>query len=341
MKKFIASLFICCTSFIITAQNTNEAIEYMNSITEKVFELEDETWQYLKAVTKGKKASKVEDKRSELVQGIKTAKLYVGRRKDFEGNDEFRQAMLNYLDMQYTVLKEDYDKILDMEKIAEDSYDAMEAYLTAQEKASEKLDSSFQYMSNAQKNFAKTYGIELTDNLTKKGERIQKASAAISYYNDVYLIFFKSYKQEAYVLNAMNQEDLSAIVQHNNTLKQFTKEGLEELRKLPSYKGDASLKAEAMNVLKFYQKEADEAFTSVVNLFMIKDEFEEIQRILESKSKKQRTQKDIDQYNTKLNEYNQASEAYNKELQEANKERIKVLTDWQNKVAHFMNNHGS
>ena len=36
---------------------------------------------------------------------------------------------------------------------------------------------------------------------------IRKASESLSYYNQVYLIFFKCYKQEAYVLDAMQRND--------------------------------------------------------------------------------------------------------------------------------------
>lgn len=75
--------------------------------------------------------------------------------------------------MTYTVLKEDFDKILDMEDIAEQSYDFMEVYVLAKELAN---------------------NITLVEGeMDKKSQKINKASNVLEYYNDVYLIFFKSY----------------------------------------------------------------------------------------------------------------------------------------------------
>lgn len=340
--KRISLILLISGSFSLSAQNnTAEAVEYMNKVTEKAFELEDETWKYLKAVTKGKKASKVEDKREELVRAIKTAKLSIGRRKDFNGDATLKDAIVNYLDLRYTVLKEDYDKILDMEEIAEQSYDAMEAYLLAQEKASEKLDSAFMIMSVAQIAFADKYGIQLSDDRSRRREKIKKASETLEYYNDVYLIFFKSYKQEAYVLEAIERNDVSSIEQNNSGLKSISNESLKDLRSIKPFKGDGSLIFATRKALNFFESEANNEFSSISDFYLKKDEFEKINERMEAKSKKEITQEDVDKYNKAVDEYNKASENFNNSMQNLYKEREKVLNDWSKEAERFINAHSS
>ena len=329
-------LLLCITS---NAQNSVEASEYMAKVTEKAFELDDETWKYLKAVTRNKKARKVEDKRKELVSAIKTAKLSIARKKDFYGNTQLRDAIVNYLELRYNVLKGDYDKILDMEEIAEQSYDNMEAYLLAQEKASEKLDSAFQIMSKAQKDFAEKYEIELTDSRDRIQERIRSASETLEYYNDVYLVFFKSYKQEAYVLDAIEREDVSSIEQNNSVLLTFAEEGMDDLQDIKSFKGDVSLVASARKALIFYRAESKKEFKTLSDYFLKKDEFDKINKRMQAMSKKERTQAEIDKYNKAVSEFNAVNDDFNKAMQSSYEDRTRVLEDWNKKAESFINNH--
>ena len=69
-----------------------------------------------------------------------TAKNNIAKMPDFEGDKSLRDSTVSYLSLCYNVLNEDYSKILDLEEIAEQSFDLMEAYLLAQQKAGEKLD---------------------------------------------------------------------------------------------------------------------------------------------------------------------------------------------------------
>ena len=52
----------------------------------------------------------------------------------------FRDSVVRYLELSYAVLNNDYAKIMDMEEISEQSYDAMEAYMLAQQIANDKME---------------------------------------------------------------------------------------------------------------------------------------------------------------------------------------------------------
>ena len=337
MKKIGLAVLIFTASIFaaknIQAQTTLGSVDYMNELTEPFAKIKTNTWQYLKAVTKGKGARKVENKRQSLLAEIKAAKITIAHKKAFEGSTDLKTAFVEFLDLNYTVLKGDFDKILDMEEIAEQS-------LLAKEKANEKLNAATKVFSQAQENYCAKHNIELVaGEQDKTDKKIEKAAETLKYYNEVYLIFFKSYKQEAYVMGSLLKNDVNGLDQNTNTLKTFSTEGLEKLKAVKSFNGDASLKIAAQQIVKFYQTEATKTFPAMVDFFIKKDNYEKAQKMMESKSKKSRTQEDVDKFNKAVNEYNAASQSYNQINQKANDDRTRYLNLWNQKVDSFFNTH--
>ncbi len=341
LSPLLVSLFILIASNNnVQAQNTNAAIIYMNDLTGAISEFKTETWQYLKAVTRGKGARKVDSKRQNLVTKVRTVKATIKRKTAFDGDASLKDAIYKYLELTYIVLTEDYAKILDMEDIAEQSYDQMEAYLLAKEKAGDKLDSAADMLNDAQDAFAAKHDITLIEGEDDKtAKKIKKAGAALKYYNELYLIFFKSYKQEAYVLDAQNRNDLNGLEQNINSLTTITAEQINKLRLIKSYSGDPNLKAAAQRMLTFYKNEANKTFPITVDYLVKKDNFEKVHKAFEAKSKKQRTQEDIDQFNKAVNEQNAAVEKLNTASESSNKLRSKNLAMWNKAVDAFFNKH--
>lgn len=334
--SILVMIFINASGY---AQNSMEAARYMSEITKPIEEMKGETWQYLKAVTRGRGARKVEAKRQKLIKEISNAKSQTSAVKPYSGDGSLRQASLDYLGMLNTVLKEDYDKILDMEAIAEQSYDLMEAYLTAQEKAGEKLDEAGDKFNAAQKSFADKFEVNLLESEgDKKDQKIKKASDALAYYNRIYLIFFKSYKQEAYVLAAMNNGDINGMEQNAGSLVSVSEEGLEKLKAINAFKGDVKLREMAKRMMVFYKKEGESYFPSQVDFYVKKDNFEKVQKMIESKGKK-KTQQDVDQFNKAAKEYNEAVNKYNQTNDKGNSERTQLFNEWNKKVEEFFDSH--
>lgn len=338
--SFIAFLFLINVNPSLQAQTPGSAVEYMNDLVSPVTEFKNETWQYLKAVTRGKGARKVESKRQKLINEVGSVRSTVKSKKAYNGDASFKTAIDKYLELTYIVLKQDYDKILNMEEISEQSYDAMEAYLLAQEKASEKMNEASEMFTQAQKDFAAKNDITLTEaEDDKMSEKIKKASKSLKYYNEMYLIFFKSYKQEAYILDAINRNDLNALEQNINSLASITDEQLEKLKEIKAYNGDSNLKAALQKTLTFYKNQAEKSYPIAVDFFVKQDNFTKVQKSFEAKSKKQRTQEDVDIFNKAVNEQNEAVAKYNAMNEASNKERSKNLDSWNKAVEDFFNKH--
>ena len=88
-------------------------------------------------------------------------------------------------------------------------------------------------MQDVQKTFAAKNNITIVEAESDKiSKKIEKANDALKYYNIIYLIHFKCYKQEMYTLDAISRSDVNGLQQNINTLLNFSNQELEKLKPL-------------------------------------------------------------------------------------------------------------
>ena len=153
------------------------------------------------------------------------------------------------------------------------------------------------------------------------------------------MIFFKSYKQEAYVLDAMQRNDVNGIEQSLNSLSVYTAEGLEKLNTLQAHEGDMSLLKAGQNILNFYKTEAQRDFPQVVDFYIKNENFNQFKKTFDQINPKNRTQQDVDQYNTFVNEINEAVKKVNKLNDTMNASRKTQLDHWNQTADRFVSAH--
>jgi hypothetical protein len=226
-----------------------------------------------------------------------------------------------------------------MQEIAEQSYDLMEAYLTAQELAGKKIKDASEMLSAEEKKFAAENDINLIEDQSKKSAKLEKASKVYKYYNTIYLIFFKSYKQEAYLLDAMNKLDLNAMEQNKNALLEYAEEGLKKIGDIKAFGSDNSLIIACEEMLTFYKKEASKDMPVILDFYLKKEKYESIQKEFEENKKSKRPHDDINSMNKAGQEYNEAVAKYNEINESLNKNRTKQLDKWNNAAKKFTKKH--
>lgn len=340
MRNLFALILACGLFGTITAQETQAAAAYMAEINEAVDDTQGETWRYLKAATRGRSARTLERKRGALIDEMGDVIEKVREIEGFKGNKDYQKEVLNYLELTHIVIREDYSKIMDLEDIAEQSYDDMEAYLLAKEIASQKMDSAFAIFQNAQKAFAEKHGVELVEGeRSRREEKIAKASEALSYYNTIFLIFFRANVQEQYVVDAMNRNDLVSLEQSINAMKSATQMAKESLDTVSKFKGDPKLIVAAMQMLDFYEKEAEQDFPKVVDFYLKKDSFERLAKQMESKKQSDLSKEEINAYNKAVNEYNGMIPSFNRLSERTNEKRAQMHERWENRLEEFFDAH--
>jgi len=344
MKKKNCSYLILIVVFILLqgsktrAQDFSNAGSYMSYIAEKEREVTKKYLNYVSAASHGKSLRKVDKLREQLINSIYETRITIQGVPPFKGDKSLRDASVTYLQLCYRIFNEDYGKIVNMEEIAEQSYDAMEAYLLAQKLANEKLDEAGKKRNETGKEFAAKNNINLVDQGDIMDQKVKTSTRVTDYYNKIYLLFFKCYRQEAYLIEALNKGNIISIEQNKNSLLKYATEGLEKLDTMDAFDSDASLKAACKRALQFYKSEAGDV-TIMTDFLLKKESFDKLQKSFNSKPAAQRSKSDVDNYNKSVNEMNQAGNEYNKVNNEMNKKRNDILDNWNNTVKEYWDNH--
>lgn len=206
-----------------------------------------------------------------------------------------------------------------MEEIAERSYDAMEAYLLIQEKASKKLGEEAQKVDAVYKLFAAKQNVKLiASGPSKLEKKLVQASEANAYANKIFLVQFKSTVQEGAMVESLAKKDVNAAEQARNSMVKYAEEGLNKLDTIAAFKGDGQLLVACRKVLTYQLTEAKEV-DKLYELVLHEKEFEKLRQSFEAKPASSRTQKDVDAYNG-------AVDAYNKKITEHNNLNQKLFT---------------
>lgn len=340
MKNQFNNLIVACVLFVSgISYAQNSAVDYMNVFSTQYRSLQQDMWDYTSSVSHGKSARKVEKRRAELIQTSNAALSKAKSAKAFNGSTAYRDSVVAYFNIVNIVLKEDYGKIVDMEAVAEESYDLMEAYMLARERANDKLVEAGEMVDRSQLAFAEENNVNLIESNDALDEKMRIADEVYDHYNEVYLIFFKSFKQEVYLMDALNRKDLSAIEQNRNALKTTAEEGLEKLNKMSGYKNDNNLIEVTKELLKFYISEADKETPKMSDFYLKSENFDKIKKAFDQKKEKDRTQEDVNNYNNAAKEMNAAVEVYNKTNELLNNLRSKYIDNWNRVAQKYTDTH--
>jgi hypothetical protein len=338
MFKVILFIVLAFSQSVVVAQNDGP-VPYMQRLTDQEQMLSKNYLSYMSSVAHGSKARKMEKRRAELITSVKEALKESAKIRPYKGDVALRDAFRGYWNVLLSVLTEDYAKIVDMEEVAERSYDAMEAYLLTQEKADEKLDEAYKKVAEAYKTFAANNNVTLRDGDSKLSRRLADLGRVNTYTNQLYLIYFKSTVQENLLFEKLNKKDINGVEQIKGSLLKYAEEGLSRLDTVKAFKNDNSLIAACRKVLEFHKAEAQNRISMYTDFLIKSDDFEKMKKAFDTKPASKRTKQDVDAYNKAVDEQNKAVVAYNKMNDELNNNRTKVMTNWENTKKRFMDTH--
>ena len=336
MTRFFFLLAFCFLHISFAQQGPGE---YMSELAENYKQINKDTWDYIRQASRGRNASKVEKRRSELATTLKQAKYEASKKPGYQGDKSLRDAYASYLGLTYLSVNDEYRKIVDLERIAEESYDAMEAYLLTKERVNQKMDSAYQQLKKAQNDFAATYNVNLVEGSSRISKKLSNASVINAYDNSIFLIFFKSNFYEGEMINAQNEGKVGDMEQFRQTLEIVSQEGMEELKKVDSYEGDNSLKEACFSMLEFYYGEAVRYAPKQIDFYQKSDKMQTASKIFQSKKQKDLTQAEINDYNNSVNEYNTAVKTFNETNEYLNKFRTKRLNNFNQTRQNFFNKY--
>jgi predicted DNA-binding protein len=337
MKLLISIVIVLSFTLPGMAQNLENAGDYMSYIGKQQENISKKYLSYTSASAHGKREKKVEALRQKLLNEVDESRMNISGMPSFKTDKSYRDTAVNFMKLYYNVLNEDYSKIINMEEIAEQSYDDMEAYLLAQEKISDKLNEGNERIRVAQKAFAAKHNVNLIDGKSELGNMMDEVHDLNVYHHQVYLIFFRPYKQEMYLMEAVEKGNITGIEQNKNALLKYATEGLEKLNGLKAFKGDNSIALACKSMLNFYVKEVNDKMNTVSEYFLTKERFEKIKKEFEKKTNPGKDE--VEAYNKGVADVNKASQAYNKNNEMLFQQRKEALDNWNKAEKAFFDEH--
>ena len=320
------------------AQSFDTPVEYMDHISKANTALTEKYLYYLSAMSHGKSARKVEKRRQELLKSINDTRYTIMGMPPYKGDRSLKDTTVAYLKMLNSVFNEDYGKIINMEEIAEQSYDLMEAYMLAKEKANEKLNDASKRQHDQQIKFADKNNVTLIQRESELDKKMELAMKVMDHYNDLYLIFFKSYKQDVYLTDALSSGNIVSIEQNLNSLERFSNEGLEKLKDMKGYNNDPTLIAACRDALNFYKSEVKRG-PELTDYFLKNENFKKTKKQFDSTPQSKRTKEVVDEFNKAVNDINAAVKTYNALNNDLNKQRNAALNAWDKAVSKYMDDY--
>jgi hypothetical protein len=343
LRPFKASILVCLYSLAClptaNGQTPTDAGSYISFIGQQYREINKDFLSYTSAVAHGKSARKVENRRQTLMKTATDARRKIATMGAFQGDKSLRDSTVSYLTISYHVLNDDYGKIINLEEVAEQSYDAMEAYLLAQEIAGRKVSEAGERLQNMERSFAAKHKINLVENKDDLSEKLEKTGKVNEYQRALYLIFFKNYKQELYMMDAVQNKNINAIEQNKNSLIQYTQEGLSKLDTIRAFNGDRSLIAATKAMLEFYKQECTQKMLVITDFYLKEENFNKIKKAFEAKREKERTQADVNQYNKALEEMNKGITEFNKTNNQLYASRKDLIENWNKASQNLLDKH--
>ncbi|MEM5564400.1 hypothetical protein WNY78_04775 [Psychroserpens sp. AS72] len=335
LKLTLAFLFLATS---ITAQNFNNASEYLDFVAEEQEEITKNMWRYTKAVAHSKSDRSIDGKRKKLLKTIDEAIAKITKADGFE-DDDYKNKVLRHMTFNKDLLNQDYAKIIDMKQVAEQSYDAMEAYILAQELADQKMEESQQEYERNFYEYAAKHNIQIIESESDLGKKMKISNEVFEHYHDMYLTYFKVYINEVYLMDAIEKNDVSAIQQNANALAAAAKEGLEILKTKDTYKKDKSIIEATKKAFEFFIDEGENQIPKITEFLIINEDFEKIKTTLEQTNERKRTKEQIDNYNKKVKEVNKGADTYNKVNTQLNTNRQNAINGLNNTNANFLSKH--
>ena len=338
--KRILLIVLFTINLSLFSQEFKTPYDYLNYISKEQGLISRSTWKYTSAVAHSKSARKIDVTRKQLIKAIQTAKKKIGDIKNgYKSDLDYQNQVIQYFDFCEKNLNEEYDKIINMQEVAEQSYDAMESYLLARDLVNKKLDSESEKAQNAFRAFALKYAITISDGESDLGKKIKISNEVFDYHTVLYLIFFKANFTDATLSKAIENKDIAAIQQSTNALIQYADEGLEKLKTLQPYNSDSSFIVATKKTLEYYKREAEIYVPKIITFYMFNDKFENTKKTIESKSQKDRTEEEINNYNLMVKQVNKEIDTYNKSNNSNFQDKQNSVNNWNTVGDNFISKH--
>jgi len=256
-------------------------------------------FEYISLTIHSEDYDQLEKKRKEVVDGIAAAKAHVREMPPLEGDSKLRDEAVDVLNEYKTAFELDFKSILTLKRKSKDSYEAMEAYFTAQDKAEEKVNKATRQLRKAQQIYAEKHNMRVVDSKSDDvlEMKMNKIIEVNDYWRSIFLNYFKVSKQYDKLWDALSEQKATPLNHQRNLTIKVIDQVLPELNRKSDFHGDSEFRSQTINIIEYYRQVAEVDFGKIVDVL----------------NQKSMEQKDVEEVNSIINKCNADHErlAYN------------------------------
>ena len=156
-----------------------------------------------------------------------------------------------------------------------------------------------------------------------------------SYYNQVYLAYFKVYDQKLKVYSALKVENMDLVKEELSLLNEYSSESLGRLMILDGFMEDNGLSNAAIDIITQLKYESESVFPLALRAIEKKHIFSMAQGVFESIPEEERTSSDIAHLNGLIDPLNSAIEKQNEEFSKSETKRDELFNSWNAQILAF------
>lgn len=278
-------LFISSTHFSVFGQeedfNFKNAADYNNYIMKEMAVAVQKNFEYISFNIHSDEFELMEIRRKDVMQQIIQSKEKIKRMPALDGDTRLRDEAVEALNEYLNAFELDYKNIIGLKKKSRDSYEAMEAYWKAEDKAEAKVNKATVRLRKAQQAYASKNNMTVAEGKADNelDQKMTRITAVNNYWREIYLPFFKVSKEYDLLWDVLSREKADPIDRQRREVIKTVGDVLPSLKAKPPFNGDVEFRDQTIDLLEYYQRVAETGFAKIVDALTKKPTSEEVDLI--------------------------------------------------------------
>lgn len=285
--------------------------DYNNFIVSEQTKFLRKQLRYIKTSVYSDNKNRIEARRAEVIDQLDRSLFRLDQIDNYDKNSSFLDEFVVLMETIRDVYDIKYEATRELSERRASSFEAMQDYFDSFDRMDKIVNDALVKAIKAQEKFADQHKLVLGVDDEEFEEELEKTHQALKFSQDVYLLYFKVAKINAYFTDAFAAEDLPMMKRKQKELLAVTSEVSEELKAMDSFEGNLTYASTTGKLIKFYQTMAKSKYTKIIEIYE------------ENSSTEDMEQTDINKLNNIIKQYNKQYEDLYDKFVKARKELLK------------------
>lgn len=261
--------------------NFKNPSDYNNYIMKEMAVAVQKNFEYISFNIHSDKFELMETKRKEVMLQIIQSKEKINRLPPLDGDTRLRDEAVECLTEYQHAFELDYKDVIGLKRKSRDSYEAMEAYWKAEDKAEAKVNKATSNLRKAQQAYANKNNMTVAAGKSDSvlDQKMTKITAVNNYWREIYLPFFKVSKEYDLLWDVLSKEKVDPTNRQRIQVIKAASEVLLVLKGKKGFNGDVEFRDQTIDLVEYYQRVAEKDFAKIIEVLSKKPTQEEIDLI--------------------------------------------------------------